>query len=136
MNALLVMDRYRKEVIQVSTWKNDINVHYLYDKLTYDLPFNRKPKLILRSALWRARYFHNLWHFWPKMPDQRVLLIETNFVIYPLCFLTAYTMTSLPSIFAWASDSKNPDPYYFCLVHWNFKFQILLGVFVPLFVSN
>ena len=31
MNAFQVMDRYRKEVIQVSTRKPDINVQYLYD---------------------------------------------------------------------------------------------------------
>ena len=31
MNALKVMDRYRKEVIQVATKKNDINVQYLND---------------------------------------------------------------------------------------------------------
>ena len=30
MTALQVMDRYRKEVIQVSTQKNEINVQYLY----------------------------------------------------------------------------------------------------------
>ena len=34
MNVLQVMDRYRKEVIQVSTSKNDIKVQYLYDKET------------------------------------------------------------------------------------------------------
>ena len=33
MNALQVMDRYGKEVIQVSTRKHDINVQYLYDKV-------------------------------------------------------------------------------------------------------
>ena len=33
MNALQGMDRYLKEVIQVSTWKNDINVQNLYDML-------------------------------------------------------------------------------------------------------
>ena len=32
-NALQVMDRYWKEVLQVSTWKNDIKVQYLYDSL-------------------------------------------------------------------------------------------------------
>ena len=37
----------------------------------------------------------------------------TNFVIYPLCFLTAYKMTSPPNVLAGASDSKNPDPYYY-----------------------
>ena len=31
MNALQVMDRYWKEVIQVSTQKQDIKVQYLYD---------------------------------------------------------------------------------------------------------
>ena len=31
MNTLQVMDRHRKEVIQVSTWKNDIKVQYLDD---------------------------------------------------------------------------------------------------------
>ena len=36
----------------------------------------------------------------------------TYFVIYPLCFLTAYKMMSHPSVLAGTSDSKNPDPYY------------------------
>ena len=31
MNAKQVVDRYRKEVIQMSTKKHDINVQYLYD---------------------------------------------------------------------------------------------------------
>ena len=31
MNALQVMDRYGKEVIQVSTRKHDMNVQYFYD---------------------------------------------------------------------------------------------------------
>ena len=34
MNALRVMDRYQKEVIQVSTLKNDIKVQYLDDNTT------------------------------------------------------------------------------------------------------
>ena len=34
MNALQVMDRTRKEVIQVSTEKNDVKVQYLYDTET------------------------------------------------------------------------------------------------------
>ena len=34
MNALQVMYRYRKEVIQVSTYNNDIKVQNLYDNLT------------------------------------------------------------------------------------------------------
>ena len=34
MNALQVMDRYRKEVTQVSTKKNDIKIQYLYDKMS------------------------------------------------------------------------------------------------------
>ena len=36
MNALQVMDRYRKEVIQVSTWKNDRKVQYLYNIVMKD----------------------------------------------------------------------------------------------------
>ena len=31
MNALHGMERYRKKVMQVSTLKNDIKVHYLYN---------------------------------------------------------------------------------------------------------
>ena len=42
MNALQVMDRYWKEVIQVSTQKNDIKVQYLYNKLTGDRLVNDK----------------------------------------------------------------------------------------------
>ena len=34
MNALIGMDRYEKEVIQVSTLKNDMKAQYLYDKIT------------------------------------------------------------------------------------------------------
>ena len=34
MNALQELDRYRKEVIQVSTQKNDIKAQYLYDIVT------------------------------------------------------------------------------------------------------
>ena len=33
MKALRWMDRYRKEVLQVSTWKHGINVQYLYDRI-------------------------------------------------------------------------------------------------------
>ena len=31
------MDRYCKEVIQVSTWKHDIKVQYLYNKIKWSL---------------------------------------------------------------------------------------------------
>ena len=34
MNALHRMDRYGKEVIQVSTLNNDIKVQYLYDNMS------------------------------------------------------------------------------------------------------
>ena len=33
MNALQVIDRYRKEVIRVSTWKHDIKVHCLHNTI-------------------------------------------------------------------------------------------------------
>ena len=36
----------------------------------------------------------------------------TNFVIYPLCFLTAYKSCDILPFLAGTSDSKNPDPYY------------------------
>ena len=35
-----------------------------------------------------------------------------NVIIYPLCFLTAYKMTSRPSALAGMLYSKNRDPYY------------------------
>ena len=35
MNALQVMDRYPKEVRQVSAQKNDIKVQYVYNKFTF-----------------------------------------------------------------------------------------------------
>ena len=41
-----------------------------------------------------------------------------NFVTHPLCFHTAYKMTSHPSVLAWASDSKNPDLYYSGIELW------------------
>ena len=40
MNAFQVMDRYRKEVIQVSTLKNGIKVQYLNDTVDYSDPFS------------------------------------------------------------------------------------------------
>ena len=40
----------------------------------------------------------------------------TNFVNYPLCFLTAFCSDVTSQLFSWerggASDIKNPDPYY------------------------
>ena len=39
MKALHRMDRYRKEVLQLSTWKHGINVQYLYDKIPNDNTF-------------------------------------------------------------------------------------------------
>ena len=41
-------------------------------------------------------------------------LSHSNVITYPHCFLTAYKMTSRPSVLAGTSDSKNPDPYYYC----------------------
>ena len=46
MNAFQGMDRYRKEVIQVSTQKNDIKDHYLNNN--FDLKIRRK-KLMIKA---------------------------------------------------------------------------------------
>ena len=52
MNALPGIDRSQKEVIQVSTVKNDLKVQYLYNILKYRgwgnlgaLPWNRVTKI-------------------------------------------------------------------------------------------
>ena len=42
----------------------------------------------------------------------KVVTPLTNFIIYPLCFLTAYKMMSHSSVLDGASDSKKPDLYY------------------------
>ena len=44
MNALQLKDRDRKEVIQVSTRKNDIKVQYLYDTTIEQLRLTRRVK--------------------------------------------------------------------------------------------
>ena len=52
MNEFQVMDRYWKEVIQVSTLKNDIKVWYLYDNKSTKKLFNlRICLLFLRNKL-------------------------------------------------------------------------------------
>ena len=45
-----------------------------------------------------------------------------NFVTHPLCFLTAYKMTSRPSVLAWAPDSKNPDLHFLYFDRTCFKY--------------
>ena len=40
-----------------------------------------------------------------------------NFFMCPLCFVTAYKMTSYPSVLAGGSDSKKPDLYYLAPLH-------------------
>ena len=44
MNALQLKDRHMKEVIQVSTRKNDIKVQYLYDTKIEELRLTRRVK--------------------------------------------------------------------------------------------
>ena len=46
------MDRYRKEVLQVSTRKHGINVQYLYDKKT-----NEKTHFLENFSIRRNYYF-------------------------------------------------------------------------------
>ena len=62
MNALQGMNRYRKEVIPVSTWKHDIKVQYLYDNTTHP-EFKTKQKTgekRERSGMWHAWAFQNV----------------------------------------------------------------------------
>ena len=54
MNALQVMDRYWKEVIQVSTQKHDINVQYLYDNLITTHFFVAGPLVLYMEGRVRA----------------------------------------------------------------------------------
>ena len=56
MNTLRVMDRYQKEVIQVSTKKNDLKVQYLYDNTYY---MSRKGPEILTSNTNKCSYYAN-----------------------------------------------------------------------------
>ena len=44
-------------------------------------------------------YYYYYYYYY--LPSQQGC---TNFVVYPLCFFTAYKMTSRPSGLAWASD--------------------------------
>ena len=49
------MDRYRKEVLQVSTRKHGINVQYLYDKdvkCVVGLAPTKKQQLICEKSTW------------------------------------------------------------------------------------
>ena len=39
--------------------------------------------------------------------------VHTNFVIYPLGFLTAYKSYDVMPVLVGTSDSKNPGPYYY-----------------------
>ena len=48
-----------------------------------------------------------------RLSVQKRKVKKANFIIFPLCFLTAYKMTSRPSVLAGTWDSKNPDPYYY-----------------------
>ena len=69
MNALKVMDGYRKEVIQVSTRKLDINVQYLYDNCmsTLYLVLN---KLLIPEPCYSfitIKHLHDALHFHRKM---------------------------------------------------------------------
>ena len=57
MNALQVMDRYWKEVIQVSTQKHDINVQYLYDTGKwgfFELLRERQIWFVLKTIKWSS----------------------------------------------------------------------------------
>ena len=70
-------------------------------------------------------YSFSLFYYLPSHQGSTLSIL--NFVTYPLCFLIAYKMTSRPSVSARASDSKNPDLYYYCFGAWfNWLFGCLL----------
>ena len=86
MNVLQVKDRYRKEVIQVSTWKHDINVQYLYDIIIILVKFylNLSGKLILfvgvsndKQELINPFDLENV-HQWPHCKNCKLVQAEIS----------------------------------------------------------
>ena len=57
----------------------------------------------------------------------KLVTLLTNFVIHPLCFLTAYKSYDVLPVLAGTSDSKNADPYYLTRVTY-FSYVLLNGV--------
>ena len=62
MNALQVMNRYWKEVIQASTWKNDIKVQYLYNTCTES--HNSKKWQFKTGLIFLTSRSDKALHFW------------------------------------------------------------------------
>ena len=58
MNALQVFGRYQKEVTQVSTWKNDVKVQYLYDNCLILLS-NTRDIILIDTYFWLRVDFAN-----------------------------------------------------------------------------
>ena len=69
MKALHWMDRYRKEVLQLSTRKHGINVQYLYDNNKYLASASHTLFYLIR---WRVVYFDQL-------SGARTLCISTSY---------------------------------------------------------
>ena len=81
MKALHWMDRYRKEVLQVSTWKHGINVQYLYDN-------------------WKTLYSYD-WTISKYLKDIRLILFPcTNIVLSLLTQLDWYSRNINKFLFA------------------------------------
>ena len=107
MNALQVMDRYWKEVLQVSTWKHDVKVQYFYDKMGHQLlnivaktlflmskhfkAFSRQHKLPALSLLWN----------WPLGSFLKLQAISLQWPFAMLCqftlkFFNKFASCSIP----------------------------------------
>ena len=74
MNALQVMDRYWKEVIQVSTRKNDIKVQYLFDNVSfsgYQKPSSGTFSFMLQLAEYTNRLHIILERYYFGYPNSR-----------------------------------------------------------------
>ena len=108
------------EVIEINQKGKEIFEEFLFwkdIKNTILQKYNWKTKFLLFWSVvsvglsWKLRIQGSA----PSLP---------NSFTCPLCFLTAYNMTSHLSVLAWASDSKNPDLYYLQLnQYFEYKFN-------------
>ena len=89
MNALQLMDRYRKELMQVSTQKHDIKVQYLYDSILFSDIYSNSHQMLghLEFTTKRAPLINQ--YFYqpdPKEPEEdaepRVAFSNMQFVSF------------------------------------------------------
>ena len=82
-NFCIVMDRYRKEVIQVSTRKHDINVQYLYDNINVFL--QRDPFIVKILNLYIILSVIKIWIQYAPYKTDFVTLNKSLINYLPRC---------------------------------------------------